>query len=211
MSEQVSEQVSGVSTSNTSGAPSNGNNANLDSTVRRSRLIALLVVVGLIVMVAVFATRPSPQSRQQQQAQSALVGQPAPDVKGTTLGGEAFDLGNLRGRWVVVNFFATWCGPCLEEHPELVAFSNRYSNAQEKADAPQVVSIAYQDKRANVEEFFKNNGGNWPILPDDSGATAVAFGARGLPESFIVDPQGNIAGHKSGGVTVSELAKETKR
>lgn len=189
-------------------------NSELKSSVRRSRIIAAIVVVVLVALVAVFASRPSPESRQAQNAKSALIGKPAPQVVGQSIAGgssngQGVNLEQLRGRWVVVNFFATWCQPCIEEHPELLAFYNLHS--KDKANGPQMISVAYQDKASNVADFFARNGGEWPVLADDSGATALSFGARGLPETFIVDPSGTITGHISGGVTVSVLAKETQQ
>ena len=83
------------------------------------RSAALAVGLVLAVLVAVFATREAGQDRMT----THLVGAVAPPVAGSTLDGDHWDLDDQRGRWVLVNFFSTTCVPCVEEHPELVAFA----------------------------------------------------------------------------------------
>ena len=80
----------------------------------------------------------------------SAVGNPAPAIVGLTLNGDAFDLDDHRGRWVVVNFFATWCTGCILEHPELVAFSERHA-----AGDAVVVTVAFDDDPDAVRAFFR--------------------------------------------------------
>ena len=76
--------------------------------------------------------------------------------------------------------------PCIAEHPELVAFSRSHAAAGDAA----VVSVVFDDTAANVEAFFEENGGDWPVIADDSGRVAVAYGVTGVPESYMVAPSG---------------------
>ncbi|MGH9149130.1 MAG: TlpA family protein disulfide reductase, partial [Acidimicrobiales bacterium] len=89
----------------------------------RARWAALAVVLPLLGVVAVLATRPPAASRV---ADSPLLGKPAPEVSGRTIDGDTVRLGDYRGKWVLVNFFATWCVPCRQEHPHLVRFDDRH-------------------------------------------------------------------------------------
>jgi len=130
---------------------------------------------------------------------SAAVGRLAPALTGTTLDGSAFDLDDLRGDWVVVNFFATWCPPCVAEHPELVRF------ADDNRDRAQVVSVAFDDTDERVAAFFRENGGDWPVLTGDTGAASLDYGVVKLPESYVVDPNGTVVAKLDGGVTADEL------
>ena len=106
----------------------------------------------------------------------------------TTLDGDSFDLDRLRGQWVVVNFFATWCVPCRQEHPELVSFHRRHTQAGDAA----VVSVVFDDDHGEVQDFFDANGGTWPVVVGDEGQIALDYGVSGVPESFLVDPTGVV-------------------
>lgn len=152
----------------------------------------------MLALVAVFATaigggRDEPE-------ESGLIGEIAPALKGVTLDGGQFDLDRQRGRWVLVNFFATWCPPCVQEHPELVRFAER------SRGAAQVVSVSYDaNERDALQAFFDERGGDWPVVVGDVGRIALDFGVKKLPESFLVDPQGVVVAKINGGVTAAEI------
>jgi len=160
-----------------------------------ARWVAIGVGVVVLALVVVLATRPPAADVV---APSPIVGQAAPEIEGPGLDGATVRLSDLRGRWVVVNFFATWCVPCLKEHPELVKFSQRHP-----AEEVEVLAVVYDDQPADVAEFFEERGGEWPVV-DDTGAK-VDFGVRGIPESFLVDPEGVVRTRLIGGVTAAGL------
>ena len=118
-----------------------------------------------------------------------------------TLDGEPFALDGLRGRFVVVNFFATWCIPCIREHPELVEFQRRNAEADDTA----IVSVVFDDRPETVRQFFSDNGGDWPVVTDPDGRIAVSYGVAGVPESYLVAPDGTVVTKIVGGVTADEL------
>ncbi len=177
------------------------------STRRRGRtaLVASVIVgvllVGFVVVLAVGMGGGGDDE------QSPLIGQPAPPVAGTTLDGQAFDIDDLRGRWVLVNFFAQWCSPCLVEHPELVAFDEAHADAGDV----EIVSVAFQDDPDDIREFFAENGGDWIVLGEGVDPVAVAWGVSGLPETFLVSPQGFVVSKFTGGVTEAELESVLSR
>jgi cytochrome c biogenesis protein CcmG/thiol:disulfide interchange protein DsbE len=165
----------------------------------RTALVASVVVAVLAaLLVAVLATRDPSTERV---TQSPLIGQLAPPIAGTTLEGGSFDLASARGRWVVVNFFATWCIPCLEEHPQLDAFHQAHTAAGDAS----VVSILFDDEPDDARGVFEERGGDWPVVIDPEGAVSVAYGVARVPESFLVAPDGTVVQRLVGGVTADQL------
>ncbi len=133
---------------------------------------------------------------------NGLVGRAAPAVVGTSIDGEPVDIDRWRGDWVLVNFFATWCVPCVREHPELVTFAAAHGP---DAEVPvEVVSVAFDDDTASIKEFFATNGGDWPVLVGETGPIALDYGVRGVPESFLISPAGQVVAIFYG-VTAADL------
>src|SRR5207302_3770077 len=129
---------------------------------------------------------------------------------GTAVDGAARATRWLRGKWVLVNFFATGCIPCRQEPPGLVRFAQR---DQAGGDAA-VIGVIFDDDVASVRRLVTDNGVAWPILPDPGGHIAFQFGVRGPPESFLLDPQGNIVSKIIGTVqadALDRLLDEAKR
>lgn len=155
---------------------------------------ALLVVLGAFV--AVLAT-----GGDDAKVRSSLIGAPAPDISGETIDGSTYSLRDDRGGYVVVNFFATWCVPCIREHPELVEFEERH---RAEGDAS-VVSVVFDSRPDQVREFFEREGGEWPVVLDPDGRTALRYGVAGVPESYLVAPDGTVLIKIEGGVTADDL------
>lgn len=182
-----------------SDSPPSSADAVVDPAAARSRTVMLIAAaIGLValVFVVVLATANPDQNLT---GPSPLIGTEAPEVVAVDLDGEQFSLAELEGQWVVVNFFATWCGPCEREHPELVAFDDEYGQTSAR-----VVSVVFQDEPADVRDFFDRNGGDWPIINDDQGI-AIEFGVTGVPESFIISPDGFVEARLISGVTKQGL------
>jgi len=164
-------------------------------------LIAAIVAVAFIVVLVI----ASPES--QTDADSPLLGNPAPAVVTTTIEDETFDLARRKGSWVVLNFFNSTCVPCRAEHPELLAFAD----AQASSDQPaELYTVVNDDSDSAVRAYFDEHGGTWPKLRDDNGSIAVAFGVARVPETWIIDPNGfvrlRIAGKLTDGLLEDQLA-----
>lgn len=154
---------------------------------RRVAPLAASAVGVVLVAFLVLLAQASPQDGAT--ARSPLLGRPAPAVKSTTLANETFELSRRRGSWVVINFFNSTCVPCRKEHPELLAFAEQ----QRTAETPtELYTIMNDDNDSAVSAFFAERGGSWPIVRDDDGAIAVAFGVAKVPETWIIDPNGYV-------------------
>lgn len=150
---------------------------------RTVRYTAAAVGAVVVLLVVLLVTRDPAGERS---TASPVVGKRAPGLAGDALIGSSFDVGE-NDSWLVVNFFATWCGPCVQEHPELVKFAKAHDDG-----SAQVVSVVYSDRQARVKQFFARRGGDWTVLDSDEGQTALDWGVAKIPESFLVSPSGVV-------------------
>lgn len=131
---------------------------------------------------------------------SPLIGKPAPHFALPTVeGGEIVKLEDLRGRVVVLNFWATWCVPCFQEHGVLMTGSRRFADAT-------FLGVIYQDDADLVKRFSAERGAAYPSLMDEEGRTAIAYGVYGVPETFFIGPDGTIVDKYVGPLTPRALA-----
>lgn len=137
-----------------------------------------------------------------------LVGKLVPAVEGVTLDGADLSIDDYRGQWVAVNFFASWCVACQQEHPELVAWRADHAVT---GDA-ELVMIVTGDTNAAVREFFaERGGGDWPVLGEEYESYSLDFGVTAVPETFLVAPSGVITAHLTGAITAAQLDNVIER
>lgn len=180
------------------GAPSGGSTEDTGRRKRPVLWVSVAVGVAVLGLLGVLATRPDASTRA---VDSPLLGEPVPGIEAVTLDGSRFSFEQTRGEWVLVNFFATWCVPCRQEHDDLIRFHERHA---ELGDG-RVVGVIYSDSTGAVERFVAENGGGWEMLTDPDGRVSLEFGVSGVPESFLVTPDGIVAAKLVGGVEWSRL------
>ena len=154
-----------------------------------------LVVVGLFVVLVAADASPGDPSR------SPLLGNPAPAASGEFADGSPFELSRRKGSWVVLNFFTHNCVPCIREHPELIEFVE-----QQRAlgvEGAEFYTIVRDSTQEEVEAFFEQRGGDWPIVYDTDFEFVNQFGVALVPETWIIDPNGVVRRR-----FVSEVAAE---
>jgi cytochrome c biogenesis protein CcmG/thiol:disulfide interchange protein DsbE len=137
----------------------------------------------------------------QQGASSPLIGKPAPAISGKSLSGDGnYSLTQFRGKWVLVNFAASWCVPCREETPQLKDFYAQHGGAEPDV----VLAVAYDESDlGNLASYLRAQDASWPAIND--GQAVVEYGVSGIPESYLVDPEGTVVAKYLGGVTTKEI------
>lgn len=117
------------------------------------------------------------------------VGDPVPDKVLPVLGGSGQgSIAGYRGHWVLVNLWASWCGPCRQEAPELDSFAREY-----RKRGVTVLGIDVQDNSDDALAFLRENDVRYPQLRSIGDERSAAFGSTGVPENFLVDPRGRLA------------------
>jgi cytochrome c biogenesis protein CcmG, thiol:disulfide interchange protein DsbE len=136
---------------------------------------------------------------------SPLLGKPAPTFALRQVGTQnTIDVAQLKGKPVVINFWATWCGPCWEEHPVLVA------NARALQPNVQFLGVVFQDKEEKILSFLDQRGSSYPTVVDDAGKTAIAYGVGGVPETFFLDANGVVVAKHTGPMTSEDIEANLK-
>ncbi|MCU1395384.1 MAG: ccmG [Ilumatobacteraceae bacterium] len=179
-----------------------GGPAGRTSTRRVAPMIVLVVavVIGAFFVILIRAKNDSSDT-----AYSPLLGKPAPAVSATTLDGKTFDLSHRKGSWVVLNFFNATCGPCVQEHPELVKFA-----ADQQAlgsNGAELYSVVWNDLDGGTANFFRTNKVSWQVLIDKNADIAVKFGVAKVPETWIIDPNGYVVLRVITNLTDDELTR----
>ncbi|OQY36241.1 MAG: hypothetical protein B6I38_00035 [Anaerolineaceae bacterium 4572_5.1] len=128
----------------------------------------------------------------------------APDFTLETLDGESVTLSDLRGRAVLVNFWATWCPPCRAEMP---AFQQAYQDYEEQGFVIVAVNTTLQDNPADIAAFIEEFGLGFPVVLDSDGAINRLYQARSLPTSFFIDKEGIISEVVIGGPIAEALIR----
>jgi len=157
--------------------------------MRAKRVAPFVALAVAVVLAGLFVVLLGSDPPNDETAATNLMDQPAPEARGELGDGSTFQLSRRKGDWVILNFFQSSCVPCQEEHPELVEFVDAQAATP---DGARFYSIVYDDSRTNVEDFFAREGGDWPVVYDDGGSIAVAFGVSKVPETWIIDPGGVI-------------------
>lgn len=145
---------------------------------------------------------PAPIAEPAQSGQAQVVAQTAeiPVLELATVDGAKYSLAGHRGQWVVVNFWATWCAPCLKEMPELSALHAMRSNIE-------VIGLAYEDiETAEMQEFLQQHPVAYPIAIVDTYNPPKDFATpRGLPMTYLIAPDGKVAKQFLGPVNAREI------
>ena len=158
-------------------------------------MLVVVAIVGFLVVVLADQRAGRQPHRREPARRSG-----APAVVGSTLEGDAFDLADHAGQWVLVNFFATWCAPCRQEHDDLVDFHQRHPDRRRRRGQRGV-----QRRHRRCPPSLRGERRPFPVIVSDEGDIALDYGVAKVPESYLVVPDGAIVAKIIGGVTAEGL------
>ncbi len=166
----------------------------------RRRPVMWVSLGAALVVAALFAVVVSARPSSQVLGSSPLLGEDAPPISGPGLGGGHYSLAQFRGKWVLVNFMASWCAACRAEMPQLLDFARQHSRDHDAV----VLAVAYDPGNvAQLHRYLVAEGASWVSVDDPS--AVVSYGVTGLPSSFLVTPVGTVVAYIEGGVRAAEL------
>lgn len=155
------------------------------------RVATLCACLPMCTVAAGIAAGPGPAGRPYS---------PAPDFVRTDLSGRPLRLDQFRGRVVLLNFWATWCGPCIEEIPAFSRWQRQFGDGR-----LQVIGVSMDDDEAAVKRFVAKHGVPYPIVMGDAKLGESFGGVFGLPQSFLIDARGRIVYRSIGEPNIETL------
>ncbi len=178
-------------------------NQPLEEQKPRSRigLGSIVLIIGILSVAAVFGLALARQNKSQPTSG------PAPEFSLTTFDGQSLKLSDLKGKVVMINFWASWCGPCKDEAPALQATWDAYKSRGDVV----FIGIAYADNGPRSLDFIKQYGITYLNGPDLGTRISENYNIQGVPESFIIDRQGNVAEFIYAGISKSTLSASIDR
>ena len=156
--------------------------------MKRILTVILLLTLSSVLLIVGCSPTPAPE-----------IGKKAPDFELTNLEGPPISLSHLRGQPVLLNFWATWCGPCSYEMPFIQEIYDEWSGK-----GLVVLSIDIGETPSRVRDFIQSGNFSFPVLLDTNQEVALEYNIRGIPATFLIDRDGIIQGIKVGAFSSKE-------
>jgi cytochrome c biogenesis protein CcmG/thiol:disulfide interchange protein DsbE len=168
----------------------------------RLKLGAQALAVGLVALLLALLIWKVAQGS----GKEAAIGKPAPDFTLDRLDrAGTLQLSSLRGKVVVLNFWASWCFPCKQEAPALAAASKRWG------DRVVVLGVDVNDFQGEARRFARKYGLTYPLVHDNRNVTSPKYGLTGLPETFFIDRRGKVVEHVISEVKAADIRAGVER
>ncbi|MBC7806402.1 MAG: TlpA family protein disulfide reductase [Akkermansiaceae bacterium] len=165
--------------------------------------IVAAVAIGSVYLLGV-STTPS---------EERALNKPAPAIQGTLTTGSPFRLSDYRGKVVMINFWGTWCGPCIQELPDLIAVQSKYQargftiiGLADNND-PRLTEVQYREA---LQDYISEKGINYPNVPIPDG-TKAAYGLEAFPTSLLLDKNGKVVYATVGPINPAEIGERIEK
>ena len=180
----------------------------------KNLIYTLVILVTVIIFFIVNNTQsepasgPYPPNYRPEASKNTLIDKPAPEFELNTIDGKKIKLSDYRNKVVIVDFWATWCGPCRESIPDFVELNKQY-----KDKGVEIIGVSLDDNNSveSVKPFIKNFGINYTIAYGNQKIVQDYGNINAIPTMFIIDQQGNIAASHVGLVPKNVIEDEIKK
>ena len=152
--------------------------------------IIVIIIISLF-MAYQLDYLPFTPEKERKSKEGSNPGDKAPDFTLQTLYGKELSLSNLQGKKVFLNFWATWCGPCRSEMPDILKLYQNHDNIE-------VLAVNVKDNKGQILNFIMDNSYNFPVVLDTNGAVSTQYTVRGIPTTYILDENGIIMAKHTG-------------
>lgn len=153
--------------------------------MKKNVFLILFILLALIITGSILIKKNSSYTKE-----NAKVGFPAPDFELKDINGKKWKLEDLKGKIVILNFWASWCNDCREEKKSIQSYLSKNGTPDDLV----FITVLYKDNPLTVTEMVKKEGYTFPVLIDD-GVVSTIYGIKGAPETFLIDKKG-ILRHK---------------
>jgi cytochrome c biogenesis protein CcmG/thiol:disulfide interchange protein DsbE len=171
-------------------------------TAARLKLGAQALAVGLVVLLLALLVWKLAKGS----GKEAEIGKPAPNFTLSRVDAPGrLSLASLRGKVVVLNFWASWCYPCKQEAPTLQAATKRWDNRVV------VLGVDVNDPKSDARKFARTLKLSYPLVHDNHNVTSPKYGLTGLPETFFIDRNGKLVGHVAAAIDAAALRHGIER
>lgn len=157
---------------------------------------------GLVLLSAMAAPLYAAPAR----ARTDFAGRAAPSFERVDLDGKRVELSAYRGKVVLLNFWATWCAPCLTEIPAFVSWQKQYSG-----QGLQVIGISMDDDAPPVRRMYRKYGMNYPVAMGDAKLGELYGGVLGLPVTYLIDRNGKVVRRYEGAADLKQMEKDVQQ